>query len=70
MSPGCDARGNVREHRFLRRDAKTDAQLPTFTYSNRVTFLPCVNTSGDIVPQLYILKGAHLPYKEILSDGK
>ena len=69
-SPARNAKGNVRQRRFLRRSGTHEMRLPEFVRTSRTTVMPVVSASGESGPPLFVFRGKRLPFREVLHNGK
>ena len=60
----------MKQPRFFRSHGSGDAEMPAFTYKNRITILPCISAAGDVDSTLFIFKGTQVAYRDKVVDGK
>ena len=67
--PSRDANGFSKHRCYSRRNNVTDAKLAGFSYTSRVTAMPCVSGEEDCAPSLFVSKGPQLTYRHVLNHG-
>lgn len=70
-TPEKEANGRINKKRVLRsgKVRTSVVRVPTFTNVNRVTIVPAIFANGECADPLFVIKGKHIPYREIIISG-
>lgn len=72
MSPDKEFDRGTRRRCFLPRRVRsgtTEIRLAEWAHKHRVSMMSVVNAVGECGPTLFILRGAHVPYRTVQRNG-